>query len=449
MPAHILDSRFLGDLYGTLEMRAVFDDLALLQRWLDAEVALAEAEAELGLIPAAAAREIAAKARAEKLDHARIKELVDRTVHPIVPVIRALAEACEGGAGEYVHWGATTQDIMDTGSVLQVKQAAGILDDRLADLCGVLADLARRHRDTAMAGRTHGQQALPVTFGFKAAVWLAECLRHRERLAQLEPRVLVGQFAGAAGTLASVSENGLAIQEKMMARLGLDVPVIGWHTARDGIAEFVAWLGLVASTMGKIAQEIVDLQRTELAEVEEPQEEGKVGSSTMPHKRNPMLCEAVVALGKLVRQQVPAALDAMGHSHERSWTCEHVEWSVVPEACVMTDGAVNWTAKVLRGLAVKPERMRANLDALGGLMLSERVMLALGKKIGRQSAHDLVHACARTSVEEVQAFREVLAADARVAKHLPAAQIDALLDPGSYTGLAGAFVDRVLAQAGR
>jgi 3-carboxy-cis,cis-muconate cycloisomerase len=444
MTSHILDSRFLKDLYGTPEMRAVFDDMHLLQQWLDTEVALAQAEAELGIIPLAASVEITRRAVAEQLDLPRLKQLIDQTVHPIVPVIRVLEQACDGDAGEYIHWGATTQDIMDTAMILQAKEALVIMEKRLAGLARLLADGARKYRDVPMAGRTHGQQALPITFGYKLAVWLAEVNRHRERLVQLKPRLLVGEFGGAVGTLASVAEHGLEIQKGMMRRLGLGIPVISWHTSRDNLAEFASLLGLVAATMGKIAHEVISLQRTEIAEVEEPFNEGKVGSSTMPHKRNPMLCEAIQALTRLVLHNVPAAMDAMIQEHERDWVGDHIEWAYLPEICIMTDGALHLTARVIDGLVVHPERMRNNLDQTDGLMLSEAVMLALAQKIGRQSAHDIVYACAMRAVEQKLPFLQTLSEHATVSSHLSRQDIERLLDPIHYTGLAGQFVDRVL-----
>jgi adenylosuccinate lyase len=444
MASHILDSQFLKDLYGTPEMRAVFDDMHLLQLWLDTEVALAQAEAELGIIPQAAADEISRCARIEKLDLPRLKQLIDQTVHPIVPVIRVLQQACGGDSGEYIHWGATTQDIMDTGMVLQIKEAFAILEQRLAGLEDVLRQMARKYRDLPMAGRTHGQQALPVTFGYKVAVWLAELQRHRARLRQCKPRVLVGEFGGAVGTLASVAATGLLIQQGMLKRLGLGVPVIAWHAARDNLAEFAAILGLIAASMGKIAHEVISLQRTEIGELEEPFNEGKVGSSTMPHKRNPMLCEAILALSRLVMRGTPAALDAMIQEHERDWVGDHMEWAYLPELCIMTDGALHLTNRVLDGLLVYPERMRANLDLTNGLMLSEAVMLALAQKIGRQTAHDVVYECSMRTIEQHLPFRQTLAEHPLVATHLDAQEIERLLDPIHYTGLSGQFVDRVL-----
>ncbi len=447
MASHIIDSTFLKDLYGTPEMRAVFDDMSLLQKWLDTEVALAQAQAELSLIPAEAAAEITRCARADRLDIVRMKQLVDQTVHPIMPLIRVLKEACQGDAGEYIHWGATTQDIMDTAMVLQIKEAIAILEARLEALIEALVTLATHHRDTPMAGRTHGQQALPITFGYKVAVWLAEVLRHRERLAECKPRVLVGEFGGAVGTLASVTEHGLQIQQGMMTRLGLGVPLIAWHAARDTLAEFASVLALLAATTGKIAHEVISLQRTEIAEVEEPFNIGKVGSSTMPHKRNPMICEAIHALARLVMHTVPVALDAMIQEHERDWTGDHLEWAYLPEICVMTDGALQLSTRVVSGLQVHPRHMLNNLGQLNGLMLSEAVMLALAGKVGRQTAHDVVYECSMRAFENDLPFRQTLAETPVVTQHLSSADLEQLLDPLHYTGLAATFVDRVVQEA--
>jgi adenylosuccinate lyase len=333
---------------------------------------------------------------------------------------------------------------MDTANVLQVREAFAIFETRVAELEKVLTKLAVQYRDTAMAGRTHGQHALPITFGFKVAVWLAEYQRHAERLQQCKPRVLVGQFAGAVGTLASVSERGFEIQERMMHHLGLGVPRISWHTARDGMTEFVLIAGMLAATAGKIAHEVISLQATEISEVEEPFNTGKVGSSTMPHKRNPMLCEAIFALARLVANQTPSALDAMMQEHERDWARQHMEWAVIPEVCVLTDGALALTIRVLEGLHVNPERIKKNLDELDGLMLSEAVMLALAGKVGRQTAHDIVYECSMRAFEQARPFRETLAENNIVKQHLSEQDVDALLDASRYTGLSAQFVDRVV-----
>ena len=283
MPAYAIDSRLFRDQFSTPEMRAIWDDEVTVQKWLDVEAALALAEADLGLIPEQAAQRIAAAAQVDNLDLEALKREMDVTSHPIVPLVRALSACCEGDTGQYVHWGATTQDIIDTGFVLQMRDAWFLITRRLQALQAQCEALAREHRDTPMAGRTHGQQALPITFGYKCAVWVAELRRHLERMAQCAPRLLVGQFSGAAGTLAALGAHGLRVQEGLVARLELGQPEITWHTARDAFAEAICLLGLAAGTAGKIAHEVYTLQRTELAEVEEPHPAGKVGSSTMPH----------------------------------------------------------------------------------------------------------------------------------------------------------------------
>jgi adenylosuccinate lyase len=437
---------YFRDLYGSAVMRGIFDDHARLQKWLDYEAALARAQARVGLIPAAAAAEISAQARAEYLDDARIKAGIDKTVHPLVAVIWQLSERCAGEAGGYVHWGATTQDVMDTALILHLKEAWGPLEQALTALIAAGQHLAITYRDSVMAGRTHGQQALPITFGFKAAVWAAELKRHQARLAACRSRVLVGEFGGAVGTLASVADQGLAIQAALMDELGLGIPDIAWHTSRDHLVEFAALLGMIAATLGKIAHEIIDLQKLEFGELEEPFEMGKVGSSTMPQKRNPMLCEAVLTLARLARAQVSSALDSMLHEHERDWSSFQMEWAYLPELCIMTHGAMLLSQRILEGLHVYPQRMQANLNLTRGTLLAERVMLALGRQIGRQQAHDLVYEAAMQAHEQACPFLETLLADPRITAHLNAAELERLLNPADYTGLAGVFVDRVVSR---
>jgi 3-carboxy-cis,cis-muconate cycloisomerase len=324
-PSHIIDSRLFRDLFGTAEMRAVFADEATVARWLEVEAALARAEAGVGLIPQEAAQAITRCAAEADLDLDALRRGVESSGHPLVPAIRAL-ERLAGEAGKYVHWGATTQDIMDTGAVLQVRDGLAIVERELDLLIAGLAGQARVYKDTPIAGRTHGQHAVPVTLGYKLAVVMAELTRHRQRIAELRPRVLVGQLAGAAGTLASLGEHAEAVREAMMAGLGLGVPPIAWHTARDGFAEMVGVLAMIAATCGKFANEVVNLQRTEIAELAEPAGTSAVGSSTMPQKRNPMAAQGVVALARLVRQLPALALEAMTHEHERDLSAWQMEW---------------------------------------------------------------------------------------------------------------------------
>lgn len=449
MAAHVTESVFFRDIYGTDSMRSVFGDESLIQYWLDVEAALARVQAEMGIIPTAAAEEITRKAQASNLDFADMALEMERTSHPIVPLIRALQSICDGDTGQYIHWGATTQDITDTGAILQLKAAIDLIQNDLEALECALIDLARTHRDTVMPGRTHGQHALPITFGYKVAVWAAEVRRHLERIEQARSRILVGQFAGAVGTLASVSENGMEMQRRLLSELSLDSPTICWNTARDAIAEAMSLFGLITATIGKIANEIVNLQRTEIAELEEPFVMGKVGSSTMPHKRNPMICEAIVGVSRLVRNNIPAALEAMAHEHERDWAMIHMEWAFVPETCLYTAGALTQLNRVIKGIIVYPDRMASNLDMLKGLLLSEAVMLRLAETIGRQDAHDLVYLASMQAHERHLPLKEVLLKDRAVSKHLSPEELEDLLRPERYTGLAGEFVDRVAQESDR
>lgn len=448
MPSHPIDFALFGDQFSTAAMRAVFDERATLQRWLDVEAALALEQAALGLIPAGAGAAIAAAATVERLDLDAVRRDLGRTAHPLVPVIRAL-EVAAGEHGRWVHHGATTQDVLDTALILQLRDAHGLLRADLVALVGLLADLAARHRDTVMVGRTHAQPALPITFGFKVAGWLAETMRHVERLDQSAPRLLVGQLGGAVGTLAGFGDRGAELQRRVMARLGLGVPPIAWHAARDAVTEFVTGLALVGGTLARIANEVIELGRAEIAELEEPFLAGKVGSSTMPHKRNPAHAERIVAIGRLLRALAGAALETMVAAHERDMSAGRAEWVLVPEACCLASGALAWTLHVARGLRVDPARMRANLDAVGPVLASEAVMLGLTARLGRDLAHEVVYEAAMASHEGHGRFRDRLLADPRVAAALGGKAPDALLDPASYVGLAGAFVDRVVAEAAR
>lgn len=300
-----------------------------------------------------------------------------------------------------------------------------------------------------MAGRTHAQQALPITFGFKVATWVAEAMRHVERLDAIAPRLLVGQLAGAVGTLAGFGEKGEAVQRGALKRLGLGVPPIAWHASRDAVTEFVTLLALVGGTLARIANEVIQLQRSEVMELEEPFTPGKVGSSTMPHKRNPAHAERVVGIGRILRGLAGTALETMVAAHERDMSVGRAEWALVPEATCLAAASLHWTLVIARGLSVNVDRMTENLDRLGGLLLSEAVMLHLGTTIGRSTAHDFVYEAAMAAFERKESFRDVLLRDARVAAAISPAELDRLLDPGRYTGLAGAFVDRVVADARR
>jgi adenylosuccinate lyase len=445
----VIDSLLFRDLFSSEAMRAVFAEQSLVQHWLDVEAALARAQAELGLIPTAVAEEITAKARVEHFDLQELGREIFATMHPIVPLLGALADLCEGEAGEYVHWGATTQDIMDTGLVLQLREALTILERQLDEVAKATASLADRYRATPMPGRTHGQHAVPITFGLKSAVWLAEVDRHQDRLHQLRPRLLVGQLAGAAGTLASLGTTGLDVQRLLMSALGLDVPLVGWHTARDGLGELGAFLALIAGTAGKIANEVIALQKTEVLELQEPWHDGKVGSSTMPHKRNPMLCESIVGMSKIARGTAAVLLDLTVQEHERDMRAWHAEWKVVPEICLVTSGALELLIVVLQGLEVDPDRMAHNLQATHGLILSERVMMELAPMIGRARAHERIYDLSMRAFAQGIPLPDVLKQDPELSKLLPAKRLAALFEPAEYIGLSTTFVDRVLISRAR
>lgn len=442
--SHIMDSELLGGNFAPPEYGALFDDSNRVQKWLDLEAALAEAEAELGIIPKEAAAEIVSKCRVECLDMVAVAAEVRHTSHAIVPVVRALERACAGGHGEYAHYGATTQDVVDTGMMLQVKEAWALFLRDLGEIRETLAGHARTHRDTPMAGRTHGQQGQPITFGYKVAVWIDEVDRHLERFAEAEKRVLVGNLTGAVGTMAFFPEHGPEIQRRTMAKLGLGVPRICWHSSRDRVAELAHLLVQIAGTLGKIANEIYTLQKTEADELAEPFHMGKVGSSTMPHKQNPSTCELVAALARLVRGNLMPLTDALFQEHERDASVWRIEWAAIPEAVVYTGAMLTHMRRVLAGLTVRPDRMARNLDMLGGLLLSERVMVELGTIIGKQTAHELVYEVAMEAHASGTPFRDLLKAEPRVTVHLDAARIDALLDPDAYVGRAPQIVDEVV-----
>ncbi|MGH6916472.1 MAG: 3-carboxy-cis,cis-muconate cycloisomerase, partial [Geminicoccaceae bacterium] len=411
MTVSAVDSAIFGGLFTTAAMRAVLADQARLQRMLDVEAALARAQARLGLIPAAAAEEITRKAQLEHFDLEAIRRGTELAGYPIVPLVKALGEACDGDAGRYVHWGATTQDIVDSALVLQIRDALTLIADDLDAILRRLTQLAQQFRDTPMAGRSHLQHALPITFGFKCAVWLSAMQRHRRRLETLRGEILVVQLGGAVGTLASLGEGGIAVLSALAEELDLAVPPIAWHAARDNLGEAVCFLGLLTGSLGKIATDIALLMQTEVGEVAEPHSEGRGGSSTMPQKRNPLASELVLAAAKNVRQLVPVMLDAMLQDHERATGPWHAEWLALPQAFALGAGALHHARALLEGLTVDPARMRRNLDATQGMITAEAVMMALAPHVGREEAHHLVAAACNRAIASGRHLREALADD--------------------------------------
>ncbi|MBE3065769.1 MAG: 3-carboxy-cis,cis-muconate cycloisomerase [Spirochaetes bacterium] len=444
MATTVFDSVLFRNSFGTPRMREIFDDRALVSRYVDTEVALARAQARCGVIPAEAAHEIAARSNVDALDFDLLRHETEIVGYPILPLVHQLARLC-GESGRYVHWGATTQDIMDTGVVLQVRDALVVIESDLTELRSILVRLAERYRSTPMAGRTHLQQALPVTFGYKVAVWLSMFDRHVERLQQLRPRVLVGQFGGAVGTLASFGDRGLEVQKALMEELDLGIPVATWHVARDGLAEAVNFLGLVTGSLGKVAYDVMLMATTEFAEVYEPFVKGRGASSTMPQKRNPISSELICVAAKAVRQHAGLMLDAMVHDFERATGPWHAEWIALPESFILTAGALHQATFMLDGLIVDEHRMRTNLNMSNGLIVAEAVMMGLAPYIGRQDAHDVVSAACRTVNEQGGTLASVLSDMPEVSSRLDQKLIEQLTNPTNYLGMALQMVDQVLA----
>jgi 3-carboxy-cis,cis-muconate cycloisomerase len=451
MPMGVLDSAIFADMFGTPAMRDVFGDEAFLARCTEVEAALARAQSRLGIIPAEAAAAISQAERAVAngqvaLDLTRLKKETETVGYPILPLVRQLADVA-GEAGRYLHWGATTQDIMDTAAVLQIRAGLGLIEEDLTAARKHLAALARRYRDTPMAGRTHLQHALPVTFGYKAAVWLSALDRHADRLRELRPRVLLAQFGGAAGTLASLGngEEGLRTRAELARELALGDPLITWHAARDGIAETIQVLALLAGSLGKIAFDMMLMSATEFGEAAEPFVAGRGSSSTMPQKRNPISCELILAAAKVLRQQAGLALDAIITDFERATGPWHVEWVALPEAFGYAAGALHQACFMLGGLIVDAGRMEKNLAMTHGLIVAEAVMMGLAPFTGRNDAHDLVYDACRVAIETDRPLLDVLLETPAVASPLGADKLRALTDPANYLGAGPAMVDRVLA----
>ncbi|MGH7037500.1 MAG: class-II fumarase/aspartase family protein [Stellaceae bacterium] len=452
MPIGALDSTLFADMFGTPAMRQVFGDDAFLARCGEVEAALARAEAACGLIPAAAAEAISRTAAGLldgtlALDRARLKRETETVGYPILPLVRQLAEL-SGEAGRWVHWGATTQDIMDTAVVLQMREGFALLEADLTATRGHLAELARRHRATPMAGRTHLQHALPITFGYKAAVWLSALDRHAERLAQLRPRVLLAEFGGAAGTLASLDASGakgLEVRAALARELKLGDPPITWHAARESVAESVQFLALLGGSLGKIAFDVMLMSATEFGEAAEPFAAGRGSSSTMPQKRNPISCELILAAAKALRQSAGLVLDSLIADFERATGPWHVEWLAVPEAFGYAAGALHQARFLLGGLIVDTGRMGRNLAMTHGLIVAEAVMMGLAPHIGRNEAHDLVYDACRAAIESDRPLFDVLREIPAVAEPLGIERLRALTDPANYLGAAPAMVDSILA----
>lgn len=449
MPVHLIDSLIYQNSWGTPELRAIFDDTPRTRSWLEILAVLAETQAAFGLIPSDAAQSVAATCRTIALDadfFAEVRAGFEATNHSTLGLIRAVQRRCPDTSGEWVYYGATVQDLSDTWTALVLQQVCEIVGRELAAIEANLVQLAEEHRNTVMAGRTHGQIGLPITFGFKSAIWAMEIRRHRQRLTEIAPRLNIGQLAGGVGSLSSLGSQALAIQKHFLEKLGLRVPTISWTTSRDTLAEWFNLLALIASASDKIGHEIYNLQRTEIGEVSEGFMEGTVGSITMPHKRNPEISEHLGTLARLIRHDAALILESQVHDHERDGRSWKVEWVVLAEAC-MAAGKLLALLQIMTGnLTIHADRMRANLEATGGLVLSEAVMLVLAEHMGKQSAHTLVYETAMKAHSTGSNFKQAILDNAQIRTYLTQEEIEALFDYRQHTGQCAAMVEQVLAE---
>jgi len=444
-------SPLLAPMLSSGSMRAVCDDAATLQHMLDFEAALARAEAHAGVIPATAAGPIAAACKASTFDLAAIAEAATRSGNLAIPLVKALTAhvgKSDAEAARYVHWGATSQDVIDTASMLTLRAGIEVL---LADLDRAIAGfagLARKYRDTPVVARTWLQHALPMPFGLKLAEYAAALHRSRLRLKRLREETLALQFGGAAGTLAALGDKGLLVAEKLAAELKLPLPEAPWHTHRDRIADAASVLAIVAGSCGKIARDVSLLMQTDVAEAFEPSGEGRGGSSTMPHKRNPVAAASALAAATMAPNLTATILAAQVQEHERSAGPWHAEWPTLPTLMLVTSGALAAIVDIAEGLEIDAGRMRANLDATGGLIMAEAIAFALAEKIGKSEAHHLVEMLSKKAVAEKKHLRDVLAEDAQVKAQLSADNIARLLEPMTYQGTSQVLIDRLLASLG-
>jgi len=446
----MIDSVVFGSLWSQHSIKALFEEGARTRAWLEIIAVLAEVEAEFELIPSSAAQAIAACCRALDVDDSFLDEVRrgrEASGHSMQGMIVAIQSRLAAGDAQWVYTGATVQDVTDTWLMIALREARGLIERDLDTTCRALAALARRYRDTPMAGRTHGQQGLPITFGFKVAVWLAELRRHGRRFAEIAARMDLVQLAGGVGSLSSFGPRGLDVQRRFAERLGLHVPLASWTSSRDVLAEWCGVLTLLTGTADRIGHEAYNLQRSEIGEVREGLLAGTVGSITMPHKRNPEISEHLGTLARLTRHLGAAMAEGLVHDHERDGRAWKTEWHAVPEATMLAGRAVELLAQMVAGLEIDAARMRSNLDASGGFMLSEAIMLALATRLGRDAAHRLMYDLSIAARAGGRTLIDAVRGEAAIVGVLDGQELDALLDVASYTGRCAEMVDRVLADA--
>ncbi|KFF83663.1 3-carboxy-cis,cis-muconate cycloisomerase [Pseudomonas syringae] len=431
------------------EMREIFSDEGRVQGMLDFEAALARAQARIGLIPPEVVADIELSCDARLFDFDALAIAIGSAGNSAIPLVKALGKQIAARSAEaerYVHMGATSQDVMDSGLVLQLRRAIALLERDLTRLADAMAEQAQRHAGTPLAGRTWLQQATPVTLGMKIAGWLGAVTRHRQRLNEIKPRLLCLQFGGASGSLAALGDQAFSVAEALAGELQLALPEQPWHTQRDRLVEFAGLLGLIAGSLGKLGRDVSLLMQTEVGEVFEPSAPGKGGSSTMPHKRNPVGAAVMISTATRAPGLVATMLAAMPQEHERSLGLWHAEWDTLPELCCLVSGSLQQALQVIPGLQVDAERMAINLQSTKGLVLAEAVSIALAQRIGRDAAHHLVEQCCRRAVEQGAHLRRVLGETPQVSEQFSSDELDRLLDPAHYLGQARHWVERAVAE---
>jgi adenylosuccinate lyase len=442
--SHIVDSRFYSGSYATGEARQIFCDKYRYQRWLEIEATLAETQAGQGIIPQKAAEEISKNAHLMYLGLHSIQEGIKKTNHSLMPLLWALQKICKGDAGEYIHYGATTQDIQDTGQVLEIRDAVEIMERDLRVIIRLLIGLVEKYKDMVTIGRTHCQHALPMTMGLKFSVWADEVYRNLQRLLDCKGRVLVSQLFGGVGSMDALSDKALDTLKIFSEKLDLSPPLVAWHASRDRFAEFLYTLAILTGSMAKIANEIRCLARSETGEFEEPFHMGKIGSSTMPHKRNPEMCEQVVVLARLVKANAALGLEGIVNEHERDYRSVRMEWVTITDSCLFSCGVLHLMKDVLQGMIVHENHIERNLKKAAGMLGTEALMFALGDKIGKQSAHKILYEASMDAIEHEKPLEEILAKHPVISKNVSAEEIKKALDPSRHVGRSHQLADGVI-----
>ncbi len=444
MPSHPIDFEINPNVFSTSETTQIFDEKARYQRWLDFEAALAKVQGEMGIIPQEAAEEIGRKAKLEHLDLESIhKDYLDSR-NSLMPLISGLRKACEQGYGEYVHYGVTTQDVLDTAEILELRETLRLIYRDLRALEMVCLDLTKKHRSTPMVARTHGQQALPTTFGLKVAIWLSEIRRHIERIKYIYGGLAIGQLGGAVGTMAALGPQATEVAKRTLNILGLKHSMLAWHNSRDNIGEVASILSLLVTTFAKVANEIFQLQKTEIGELRENVAERTVSSTTMPHKKNPVICQRIVVLSRHVRYLTGVIVESMAHEHERDARCLWAEWLAVPQLCIYTGTALQYTLDIMTGLEIHVDRMKENLHFQKAQISSEWLLFRLSGKIGKMKSLEKLHELSEKATDEGISLKDAIVKDPEIGSLLTPKELEYLDHPERYIGHAVEIVDRAV-----